>query len=251
MPRTRVLVVLTLTLALLAVACSKKKGVVRVAAASDLAIAFKEVEAAFEKKTGIQVDVILGSSGQFAQKIGEQAPYDVFFSANVSFVDDVIKSGDCDGETRALYGRGRIVMWSKDTPPASLSELPAGSGKIAIANPDHAPYGRAAKQAMDAAGVWEQVKDRVVYGSNIQQTMQLAQTGNAALAFVALALAIADDEGRYTEIDEAMHKPLEQALVVCKHGRAQAGGRQFAAFVMSPEGREIMKRYGFRLPDEK
>ncbi len=250
MSRTRVVVPLVLALAL-QVACSRKKGVIRVAAASDLAIAFKEVEATFEKKSGKQVDIILGSSGQFAQKIGEQAPYDVFFSANVSFVDDVIKSGDCDGGSKALYGRGRIVLWSRDQPPASLAELPATTGKIAIANPDHAPYGRAAKQAMEAAGVWEQVKDRVVYGSNIQQTMQLAQTGNAALAFVALALALGDDGGGYTEVDEAMHKPLDQALVVCRHGRAEAGGREFAAFVMSPEGREIMKRYGFRLPGEK
>lgn len=250
MSRTRVVIPLLLALALPA-GCSRKKGVIRVAAASDLAIAFKEVEAAFEDKTGKQVDIILGSSGQFAQKLDEQAPYDVFFSANVSFVDDVIRSGDCDGETKALYGRGRIVMWSRSAAPAAMAELPAGTGKIAIANPDHAPYGRAAKQAMEAAGVWEQVKDRVVYGSNIQQTMQLAQTGNADLAFVALALAIADDEGSYTEIDEGMHKPLDQALVVCKHGRAEAGGREFAAFVMSPEGREIMKRYGFRLPGEK
>ena len=176
--RTRI--VAACLLALTALSCSnKKKGVVRVAAASDLAVAFKEVTEAFTKQTGIKVDVIPGSTGQLAQKIGEDAPYDVFFAANVSFVDDVIKSGDCDAATKQMYARGRVVMWSKAGAPKALADLTAVDGKIAIANPDHAPYGRAAKEAMESAGVWDQVKDKIVYGSNVQQTLQLAQSGNA------------------------------------------------------------------------
>jgi molybdate transport system substrate-binding protein len=236
---------------LLVAACSnKKKGVVRVAAASDLAFAMKELEPLFENKTGKQVDVILGSTGQFAQKLAENAPYDVFFAANVSFVDDVIKSGDCEAASKQLYARGRIVLWSTGQAPASITDLPATKGKIAIANPDHAPYGRAAKQAMEAAGIWDQVKDRIVHGNNVQHTMQLAQSGNAPVAVIALALALGTKEGTYSEIDDSLHKPLDQALAVCTHGSATDGGRAFAAFVMSPEGREIMKRYGFRLPGE-
>jgi molybdate transport system substrate-binding protein len=247
--RTRFLAVLVPIL--VTTACGhKKQGVVRVAAASDLAVAFKEVTAEFTRKEGIEVDVIPGSSGQLAQKIGEDAPYDVFFAANVSFVDDVIKSGDCDEASKKLYARGKIVIWSKGPVPGSLAELPATSGKIAIANPDHAPYGKAAKQAMEAAGVWDQVKDRIVYGNNIQHTLELAQTGNAPIAIVALSLAMVDKEGSYSPIDDGLYKPLDQAVVVCKHGRAHAGGQKFADFVMSPAGREIMKRYGFKLPGE-
>src|SRR5688572_6651023 len=215
--RTRIL----LLVFLLAASCSnKKKGVVRVAAASDLAFAMKDLEPLFEKKSGKQVDVILGSTGQFAQKIGEHAPYDVFFAANVSFVDDVIKSGDCDAASKQLYARGRIVLWSKGEVPKSISDLPATEGKIAIANPDHAPYGKAAKQAMEAAGIWDQIKDRVVFGTNIQHTMQLAQSGNAPVAVIALALALGAGEGDHVLIDDSLHKPLDQALAVCKHGSA-------------------------------
>jgi molybdate transport system substrate-binding protein len=248
--RSQIVVIVLAALGALSSCSNKKKGVVRVAAASDLAFAFKEIEPLFEKKTGKRVDIILGSTGQFAQKIGENAPYDVFFAANLSFIDDVIKSGDCDAGSKQLYARGRVVIWSKGEPPKSIGDLPATQGKIAIANPDHAPYGRAAKQAMESAGVWEQVKDRIVFGNNIQHTMQLAQSGNAPVAVIALALALGADEGKYTEIDESLHKPLDQALAVCKHGSAADGGREFAEFVMSAEGRTIMKRYGFRLPGE-
>jgi len=249
MPRTRT-ALLAAALAVTA-ACHKKTGTVRVAAAADLAKAFKEVSAAFEKKTGKKVDLMLGSTGQFAQKIAADAPYDVFAAANVSFVEDVIKSGDCDETTKAMYARGRIVMWSKGQAPAALTDLTDPSiHHIAIANPDHAPYGRAAKQALESAGVWDAVKDKVVYGSNVQQTFQFAQTGNAEVGIVALSLAIGDDSGHYTEIPENMHKPLDQALVVCTHGNQTAAGRAFASFVNSPEGREIMKKYGFRLPGE-
>ncbi|HTM19228.1 MAG TPA: molybdate ABC transporter substrate-binding protein [Kofleriaceae bacterium] len=245
--RTRIFILLLLA----TTACGhKKKGVVRVAAAANLTEAFKEMTAAFTRKEGIEVDVIPGSSGQLAQKISEDAPYDVFFAANVGFTDDVIKSGDCDEASKKLYARGKIVMWSKGEVPAALTGLPATSGKIAIANPDHAPYGKAAKQAMEAAGVWDQVKDRIVYGNNIEATLELAQTGNAPIAFVALSLVLNDKSGHYAAIDESTYKPLDQAVVVCSHGRAKAGGQKFVDFVMSPDGREIMKRYGFALPGE-
>lgn len=228
---------------------------IKVAAASDLAFAFKEVGAAFTAKTGAEVTFTFGSTGQLAKQISEGAPYDVFAAANVSFVDEVVKAEACDGATKAMYARGRIVVWSKKSggvaAPAALKDLEDPRFvKIAIANPEHAPYGRAAKQALEASGLWDRVQPKIVYGENISQTLQFAQTGNVEAAIAALSLAIVSEDGSYLLIDEALHKPIDQALVVCKRGANATVARQFAEFVSSPDGRAIMKRFGFLLPGE-
>lgn len=229
-------------------------GPIKVAAASDLAFAFKEVGAAFEERTGKKVVFSFGSSGNFAKQLAEGAQYDLFASANTAFVDEVVKAGACDGETKALYGRGRIVLWSKSggvAPAEKVEDLrEARFVKIAIANPEHAPYGKAAKEALAAAGVWETVKPRIVNAENIQQTLQFARTGNVEVAVVALSLAMATEGGTYAPVDEALHRPLDQALVVCRRGADPGGARELATFVNSPEGRTIMKRFGFALPGE-
>ena len=228
----------------------------KVAAAADLAFAFKDVGAAFEQATGTPVTFSFGSTGLLARQIAEGAPFDVFAAANVSFAEDVVKQGVCFADSKALYGRGRIALWTrKGAPrPATLDELRDPKYvKIAIANPEHAPYGKAAKQALITAGVWDAIKDRVVYGENVQQTLQFAQSGNADVALVALSLSVVT-EGELTTIDPALHEPLDQALVVCKGagGRSEheQSARQFTAFVSSDAGRAIMKRYGFLLPGE-
>jgi molybdate transport system substrate-binding protein len=224
----------------------------RVAAASDLALAFKDVGAAFEKETGKRVDFTFGSTGLLAKQISQGAPFDVFAAANMSFVDDVVKDGSCLGETRALYARGRIVLWSKDPSalPKGIEELRDPKyAKIAIANPSHAPYGQAAKQALTKAGVWSTIEPRAVYGENVQQTLLFARSGNADLAVVALSLAITSP-GNYIPIDPALHDPLDQALVVCKGGAKTNEARAFVAFVGGDAGRTIMRKYGFLLPGE-
>jgi molybdate transport system substrate-binding protein len=228
---------------------------IKVAAAADLAFAFKDVGAAFERKTGSKVSFTFGSTGQLAKQISEGAPYDVFAAANVSYVDDVVKAGACDPDTKARYARGRIVIWTKKSSgvaaAAALTDLTdARFVKIAIANPDHAPYGRAAKQALEAAGVWEAVKPKIVYGENVQQTLQFAQTGNTEAAISALSLATVAEDGAYQLIDESLHKPIDQALVVCHRGTSAEVARDFTAFVNSRDGRAIMTRYGFLLPGE-
>lgn len=222
---------------------------VTIAAASDLTRAFEEVGRAFTRKTGIKPVFRFGSSGLLAQQIGEQAPFDVFASANVGFVDRVVKSGACDAATKRLYALGRIVVWSKSQPITSLADLadPRFS-KIAIAHPDHAPYGKAAREALEATGVWARVQGKVVYGENILQTMQWAQTGDTDASIVALALTVVTEGGKTLAIDDKLHQPLVQAAVVCKHGGGEANGRAFVDFLTSPEGIEIMKRYGFALP---
>jgi molybdate transport system substrate-binding protein len=232
--------------------CSSKKGAssdgktVRVAAASDLARAFDEVGKAFEKQSGIKPTFDFGSSGLLAKQIEQGAPFYLYAAANKNFVEQVVKSGKCDGATASLYSRGRLVLWGKAGAPEKLTDLADPKYKrIGIANPDHAPYGKAAVEAMQKAGVYDQVKDRLVLGENIQATMTYAREGSVDIAFVALSLAIASETKNYTNVELDLHQPLEQTLVVCGTGKEADAARELAKFVTGDEGRAIMERYGF------
>ncbi len=237
-------------------ACSASKSdgrVVRVAAASDLTKAFTELGREFESRTGIHAKLTFGSSGMLSTQITEGAPFFLFAAANKQFVDKVVAAGKCDGSTAKLYGRGRIVVWTANDvlAPVKLSDLSEPRFKrIAIANPEHAPYGKAAKQALEKAGIWAQIEPRIVLGDNIQATMLYAKEGNVDAAVVALSLAVVNDGGTSLKIDPSMHDPLDQQLVVCGTGEESDAARQFADFVMSREGREVMTRYGFQLPPD-
>ncbi|MFN7135089.1 MAG: molybdate ABC transporter substrate-binding protein [Myxococcales bacterium] len=227
---------------------------VRVAAAADLTDAFTALGPGFEAASGQKVTFTFGSTGLLAKQLREGAPFDVFAAANVSFVDEVVKAGACDGATRAPYARGRVAVWTRRdgaAPPRRLEELTdARFKRIAIANPEHAPYGQAARDALRQAGVWDEVAPRLVFGENVRQTLQLAETGNAEAAIVALALVVNDREHPWLLVDEALHPPIDQALVVCTRGANRAGGEAFAAFVASDAGRATMRRFGFLLPGE-
>jgi molybdate transport system substrate-binding protein len=225
---------------------------ITVAAASDLRPAFEELGALFEAERGIAVTFSFGSSGQLREQIINGAPFDLFASANVEFVDEVIDAGRGIDATKADYALGRIVLW---TPigvelPGSIDAL-AGERfrRIAIANPEHAPYGLAAKQALETAGVYTAVESRLVYGENISDTFRIAQSGNAEVGIVALSLAIAAG-GDYTLLPAELHEPLEQALVVTATGSRADAATAFAEFIGSPNGREVMIRYGFMLPGD-
>jgi molybdate transport system substrate-binding protein len=242
-------------LALLAAgACSKSAHKVRVAAAADLAKAFTELSTEFKTRTGITLEIELGSSGLLAKQIEQGAPFSLFAAANREYVDQAIKSGHCDGATAHPYARGRIVVWTPAgvKAPATLADLADPRfHKIAIANPEHAPYGLAAKQALEKQGVWSQIQDRIVLGENVQATMLYARDHNADAAIVALSLAVVTDGGAFLAIDPALHAPLDQAMVVCGKGDDARAAQQFADFISSREGREVMTRYGFLLPDEQ
>ncbi len=258
-PRAAALYAVLSLAACLTAACKKGPAAaapeLKVAAAADLAFAFKDLGDAYKKKTGQPVSFSFGSTGLLAKQIAEGAPFDVFAAANVSFADDAIKSGACAAESKALYATGRIAMWTKTgaAPPKTVADLADPRfTKIAIANPEHAPYGRAAKDAMTKAGVWEKVQPRVVYGENVQQALQFAQSGNVEVAVVALSLAVVTEGGAYETIPVDAHARIDQALVAC-NGRGAApseGARAFIAFVGSGEGRAVMRRYGFLLPGE-
>jgi molybdate transport system substrate-binding protein len=185
-----------------------------------------------------------GSSGLLAKQLAEGAPFDVFIAANRSFVESTVKAGACDGPKS--FARGRLAVWSK-AGPVKLEELGDEKyARIAIANPEHAPYGVAAREALISAGLWERVEKRLVYGENVRQTLQLAQTGNVEAAIVALALV--KDEQTTVLVDVEKHQPLIQALAVCKNGGNRAGGEAFVKLLGSDEGAAVLKKYGFEPP---
>jgi molybdate transport system substrate-binding protein len=220
----------------------------RVAAAADLTKAFGEVAAAFKAKTGTTVEVQFGASGLLAKQIEQGAPFDLFAAANRSFVEQVVKAGRCDAATIKSYARGRLVVWTpaKVEPPRALADLADPRfTKIAIANPDTAPYGKAAREALEKSGVWPKVQDRIVLGENVQATLTYAVKGNVDAALVALSLAIATEGGSYLPVDPELHAPLDQALVVCGTGPEADDAKKLAELITSPEGRALMNHYGF------
>jgi molybdate transport system substrate-binding protein len=228
----------------------------RVAAAADLARALPEIAVAFEKATGVKVTVTFGSSGLLAKQVQEGAPFDVFFAANAAFVEEAVKSGACKAETLAPYAEGRIVLWSKKDAPIAPAASIADLGderftKIAIAHPEHAPYGRAAVEALQKAGVYDKVKPKLVFGENVQQALQYAQSGNVEAAIVALSLVMFTEGGTWIPIDPALHGPLRQSLAICgdRKDKAEASAA-FTAFVTASNGRAIMRKHGFVLPGE-
>jgi molybdate transport system substrate-binding protein len=255
-PRAAIVCIVCIVwLAWLAACSSESAGPkVRVAAASDLAKAFEELGREFQARTKITPELTFGSSGLLAKQIEQGAPYYLFAAANKDFVAKVVASGRCDAATIKTYGRGRIVVWARPgvVAPVRLADLAdaARYKKIAIANPEHAPYGLAAKQALEKSGLWEQVQPRIVLGENIQATMLYARNGNVDIAIVALSLAGVRESGTYLAIDQSLHDPLDQQLVVCGTGQEADAARRLVEFIGSREGREIMTRYGFVLPNQ-
>lgn len=224
-----------------------------VAAAADLQFAFQEIGALYEQATGHRVIFSFGSTGQLAQQIENGAPFDLFAAANISFVDNLAQKNLVIPETVALYARGRIVLAvnrKAGVTATALDDLRAPTiTHIAIANPDHAPYGVAAREALISAGVWDDVQSKLVYGENVRQTLQFVQTGDAQVGIVALSVADVP-EISWTLLDDTLHNPLDQALAVVARSSLQDEARAFAAFINSPTGRPVMQRYGFVLPGE-
>ena len=229
---------------------------ITIAAAADLTFAFKDVGEKFQEQTGTQVKLSFGSSGNFYSQIQSGAPYDMFFSADISYAKKLEDAGLTEPETLYEYAIGKIVLWA---PRESKLDVGAGLGglndpaihKIAIANPEHAPYGRAAVEAMRHEGVYDGVNDKIVLGENISQTAQFVQSGNADIAILALSLAVAPsmkEQGKYFEIPAADYAPIEQAAVILKSSRKKELARKFLAFLKTPATTSLMQRYGFSIP---
>ncbi len=225
-----------------------------VAAASDLQFAFAEIGRLFERETGARVVFTFGSSGNLAKQVENGAPVDVFASADEGYIQRLAAGGFVLRDTVQLYALGRIVLVAFDRPDLRLARLDdllrPEVRRLSLANPDHAPYGRAAKEALSAAGLWEQLKPRMVYGENVRQALQFVQTGNAEAGMVALSIADVQEVVRLP-VDDALYRPLRQSLAVVKGTRQEQLARAFAAFVNGPQGRPVMERYGFQLPAEE
>jgi molybdate transport system substrate-binding protein len=221
-----------------------------IAAAADLQKAFKELVPQFERESGAKVTSVFGSTGLLSRQAEQGAPFDILFAANEKYVADLEKKGAVLPKTRALYAVGRIVVWTRkaNSRPTSLQNLVKPSyRRIAIANPEHAPYGAAAREALQKAGLWSALEKRMVYGENVQQTLQYAQTGNTDAAIVALSLVVRS-EGNYLVVPDNLHNPIRQAAGILKQCKNPDIARRFIQFVLSPKGQAVMRRYGFTLP---
>ncbi len=255
-PETRLAPLAALVIALACVTACKDRPTstttaydeLTVAAASDLTPAFEELGREFEAAHGVKVVFMFGSTGMLTRQIENGAPVDLFAAANVSYIDELDKKGLIVPDSRAIYARGRITLWTPDTSNIRLQGIADLARpevmRIAIANPDHAPYGLAAKQALESVGIWEHVRPKLVFGDNIRQTLQYAETGNVDVSIVALSLSI-QSRGRWTLIPEELHQPIDQGLGIIKTTKNEKAARAFAAFLNGPQGQAIMKRYGF------
>jgi molybdate transport system substrate-binding protein len=245
--------------AFLVSACSHTKAherAIRVAAAADLKFAIGVLATQFEKQTGTRVDVTYGSSGNFFSQIQNGAPFDLFFSADIEYPEKLAAAKLAESDTLYEYAVGRIVIWAPAESKLDLTRLgwktllDANVQKIVIANPEHAPYGRAAVAALRNAGIYEQVKTKLVYGENISQAAQLVQSGNAQAGIVAMSLAMSPGmkEGRYWAIPAYMHPAIEQGVVLLRGASNKDAARSFLEYVQSTAGRAELEKSGFAIP---
>jgi molybdate transport system substrate-binding protein len=253
---------LALAVVLLSAGCASRTSPrkLSVAAAADLQFALDDVSRGFRQAhPEIELSASYGSSGNFYSEIRNQAPFDVFLSADSEYPRKLAQEGFADARSMFVYGVGRIAVWVTDQSPLDVARLQihaleADSVKhIAIANPQHAPYGRAAAAAMRSLGVYDRVAPKLVLGENIAQTLQFVQSGAADVGIVALALALAPAiraHGRYWEIPLDAYPRIEQAGVVLSHSKNSSGARAFCAYLQSGAARERLKDYGFYLPEK-
>jgi molybdate transport system substrate-binding protein len=226
---------------------------ITVAAAADLQYAMQDIAARFQKETGKDLKLIYGSSGNFFQQLQNGAPFDMFFSADLNYAKKLESAGLTEPGSYYEYAKGKIVIWVlKD------SKLDVSSGlqtllnpsikKIAVANPQHAPYGQAAVAALQKEGIYEKVKDKFVLGENISETASFVMSGSADIGIVALSLALSPkmkDKGRYFEVPADDYPPIKQASVILRSSKNKETAKQFLSFIKSAEVADILRTYGF------
>jgi len=229
---------------------------ITVAAAADLQFAMQDIADQFQKETGKKVKLIFGSSGSFFQQIQNGAPFDMFFSADLSYPKKLEAAGLTVPGSYYQYAKGRIVIWvpkdsALDVSSGLKSLLNPNIKKIAVANPQHAPYGQAAVAAMQKEGIYDKVKDKFVLGENISQTASFVVSGSADVGIVALSLALSPsmkDKGRYVEIPTDEYPPIQQAGVILSSSKNKEAAQQFLSFVKTAFVADTLKKYGFDVP---
>jgi molybdate transport system substrate-binding protein len=250
--KRRFLIAMTVTL--LALSFSAQAERFTIAAASDLRFALDEIIELYRKQhPDHEVEVIYGSSGKMTTQIINGAPYDLFFSADIAFPER-LKAEGLTATDPAVYAIGRIVIWSNtlDASQLTLEDLATHHRirRIAIAQPAHAPYGLRAQEAMEAAGVWEAVQPRLVFGENIAHAAQMVESGAANVGIIALSLAKFPALATHPHylIDDAMHEPLTQGYIVTKRGGEKAAVMNFARYMETDGAHAVMEKYGFIMP---
>jgi molybdate transport system substrate-binding protein len=233
---------------------------ITVAAAADMSAALPELVAAYTKKTGQTVKLLFGASGNLTNQIRNGAPFDIFFSADEQYPQQLIAEGLASKDTLYRYAVGRLVLWVPGDSPLDLPELGMKAlldpsvKKISIANPATAPYGRAAEATLRHFGIYDQVSSRLVVGENISQAAQFVESGNAQAGLIALSHALAPamkDKGRYWTVPLDAYPTLNQAAVVLSKSKQQDAARRFLEFLRSPEATSLLTGYGFSLLAEK
>jgi len=228
---------------------------VRIAAASDLQFVLPDLAAHYEKQTGVKLAITYGSSGNFFAQIQNGAPFDLFLSADLDYPKKLIQAGLADSDSLQTYATGRLALWlphdSPLDPAAGLKVLlDPRIQKIAIANPEHAPYGRAAVTALQSAGLYDQLKPKLVFGENISQAAQFVQSGSAQAGLIALSLALspAMKSGKRWDIPPDRHLPVDQAVVLLKSSPNRQAAISFLVFMSSPKARTTFSLYGYSTP---
>ncbi len=233
--------------------------VLTIAAAADLKFALDDLVKQFEEKyPATKVNVTYGSSGNFFAQFQNGAPFDLFFSADIGYPRKLAEKG-LGADDVFLYAIGCIVVWAPKDSPVAVDKLGIKAllepsiRKIAVANPEHAPYGRATVAALKALNVYDQVASRLVYGENIAQTAQFVQSGAADVGILALSLAVAPqmrDAGRFWQVPLDAYPRMEQGGIILKSAKNLETARAFRDFVLGDHGREVLKHYGFYLPEK-
>jgi molybdate transport system substrate-binding protein len=229
-----------------------------VAAASDLKFALDEIAREFETiNPDIEVRISYGSSGNFCAQLVQRAPFDIFFSADARYPARLIEAGLAEASSKFIYATGKIVVWTLKASqialcPAGLEALKHPSiRRIALANPEHAPYGKAAIAALQKLGIYDTVKERLIYGENVAQAAQFVESGAADAGIIALSLALAPvlkEKGRFWEIPQDSYPRLDQGGVILPWAKHPRASEKLRAFVLSPSGQTVLRSYGFVMP---
>lgn len=246
----RHLIFLLLALLIMLSGCSQEKSekeMIYVAAASDLYHALTEIGDEFTKETGIEVEFTFGSTGLLTQQIQEGAPFDLFAAAQESYIDKLIDNNAVVTDSKKYYASGRIAILGSDSKMNMDDLLNPDVTSITIANPEHAPYGKAAKEALESAGIWEEIEPKIVYAENIRQAFQYVESGNADAGIIAYSLLQKTDLP-FELIDQKSHSPIRQTLGIPVQSDKKEESNRFSEFILSKQGQEILTKYGFDLP---
>jgi molybdate transport system substrate-binding protein len=251
----------TVLLAVICASCAlQAQSNLTVAAAANLGPALREITANFGKRSGTHVELVFGSSGNLASQIENGAPFDVFLSADVDYPRRLEAKGAAASGSLAVYATGKLVLWVTNASGIDLGRLQPqmllldSVHKIAIANPQHAPYGKAAVEFLRKAGLYDRVAGKFVLGEDVAQTAEFVRSGNADVGIIPLSLALAPamkERGKYREIAADSYTPIRQAGVILKHAKNPSAAAKFLAYVRSAEAAAVLARYGFDPPAEE